>query len=93
MAQTTVTIQMDTRLKENLEKDCARIGKSLNEVLVRFANAATIDMDFLLHLEADPFYSESNARRLRQHIREVEEGIAALDKRTDEEGGEEYENA
>ena len=87
MAQTTVTIQMDTRLKENLEKDCARIGKSLNEVLVRFANAATLDMDFLVMMSEDPFYSEANARRLRKHIEEVEEQILIA-----EQLGKEYED-
>ena len=92
MTQATVTVQMDEGLKSALEELCAKIGISINEAIVRFANAATLDMEFLVMMKEDPFYSEDNHRKLKEHVGKIEQHFLTLDRLVAQEYGEDWED-
>jgi len=80
MEKTTMTVTIDAGLMSMFEQRCAEIGISIEEGFARITSAATLDMTFLLELLSDPFYSEVNVKKLREHSESVEAGIAALDR-------------
>jgi DNA-damage-inducible protein J len=69
----TVEIQMDAKVKRQLDKFCAEVGMSTAVAFNMFAHAVLREkrLPFDVTTESDPFYSESNLAHLRR-------GIAAL---------------
>ncbi len=71
MAQSTVSIRMDSELKQSFERLCRDVGLNLTTAFTIFAKQAVRENKISVSLEGDPFYSESNMAFLR-------EGVAAL---------------
>lgn len=74
MAQ--VNIRIDDALKEQGDKLFQSLGLNFSAAVSAFVSQAVREggMPFLLTTKADPFYSESNMKALRQSIKEAEEG-------------------
>ena len=87
MAQTTVSIRMDDKLKKQVEWYCNEFGMSLSTAVTIFAKAIVRErrIPFEIMTDADPFYSEANMRHLREAIAEFDNPDAPLIVKTMEE--------
>ncbi len=75
MAQTTLSVRMDTELKNQLDALCADVGMTASTAVNMFAKAFIRERRLPFHVVAsDLFYSERNAEHLDQSIRQLREG-------------------
>ena len=88
MEKAIVHIELDKDLKGTIQRICNDMGISMSEVFARFATAATLDHDFLFEINTDPFYSESNLKRLNQAMAQIKKRKEAV-RLLDEEYGDE----
>ena len=78
MAQAMVNFRMDEELKKNMEKTCKKMGLTMTAAFTMFATKVTNEQRIPFEIVADPFYSETNMKRLRESIAAVESGEASL---------------
>ncbi len=78
MAQAMVNFRMDANLKKNMEETCKKMGLTMTAAFTLFAAKVTNEQRIPFEITADPFYSESNMKRLRDSIAAVESGRARL---------------
>ena len=76
MGQTTLNVRMDADIKNDFDAFCAKVGMNTSVAVNMFARAVLRErrIPFAITDEADPFYSESNMKVLRQSIKEADEG-------------------
>lgn len=76
MAQTTLNVRMDEDVKREFDAFCSKVGLNPSVAVNMFARAVLRErrIPFEITDETDPFYSESNMRRLRKSIAEVQAG-------------------
>ena len=76
MAQTNVNIRMDEDLKKQFEAFCSEVGLNMTTAFNVFARATVRQqrIPFEIALETDPFYSETNQKRLRKSLTNLEQG-------------------
>ena len=72
MAQSTLTIRMDSEDKKNMETLCKELGINLTTAFTMFTKQALREQAIPFRVSADPFYSISNINHLKR-------GIAAYD--------------
>jgi DNA-damage-inducible protein J len=75
MGTTSITIQIDTTLKEQAEKLFENMGMNMTTAFTIFTKTAVRKGRLPFEIEADPFYSEANQARLRAGIAAFESGI------------------
>ena len=78
MAQAMVNFRMDEELKKNMEETCKKMGLTMTAAFTMFATKVTNEQRIPFEIVADPFYSETNMKRLRESIAAVESGEASL---------------
>ena len=73
MPQTTLSVRMDSEVKEQFDEFCSQVGMNPTVAVNMFARAVLREkrLPFEITTESDPFYSESNLAHLRR-------GVAAL---------------
>ncbi len=73
---TTVTLRMDDDFKQELDQMCDEMGMNLTTFFMIYAKRAVRDRRIPFDVTAgnDPFYSESNMRRLAHSIRQLQSG-------------------
>ena len=75
MAQTTLSVRMDSEVKRQLDALCADVGMSTSTAINLFAKAFIRERRLPFDVVAsDQFYSEDNMKRLRQSVRQLDEG-------------------
>ncbi len=75
MAQTTLSVRMDTELKHQLDALCADVGMTTSTAVNLFAKAFVRERRLPFEVIAsDAFYSEANMDHLRRSARQMEEG-------------------
>ena len=75
MSETTmVNFRMDADLKKNMECVCKDMGLTMTTAFTMFAAKVSRERRIPFEINADPFYSASNMRALRESIRQIEEG-------------------
>lgn len=75
MAQTTLSVRMDSDVKRQLDALCADVGMSTSTAINMFAKAFIRERRLPFDVVAsDPFYSDSNMRFLQQSIQQLNEG-------------------
>ena len=75
MAQTTLSIWMDTELKNQLDALCADVGMTTSTAINMFARAFVRERRLPFDVVAsDSFYSETNMAHLQKSIQQLEEG-------------------
>lgn len=74
MAQSTVSIRMDSELKQSFERLCRDVGLNLTTAFTIFAKQAVRENKISVSLEGDPFYSESNMERIDRAIARLDAG-------------------
>lgn len=74
MAQATFSVRMDDSLKSQFEALCADFGMSMTTAINVFAKAVVRERKIPFEISADPFYSESNLRFLREGVAQLNAG-------------------
>lgn len=77
MAQTTLSVRMDSEVKSQLDALCADVGMTTSTAINMFAKAFIRERRLPFAVVAsDPFYSESNLRHLESVMQDVKAGKA-----------------
>jgi DNA-damage-inducible protein J len=74
MAQTSINFEMDADLKDDFEAVCEDMGMSMSTAFTIFAKRVVREQAVPFAVEADPFYSESNMRALRESLAQLDMG-------------------
>lgn len=75
MAQTTLSVRMDSEVKSQLDALCADVGMSTSTAINLFAKAFIRERRLPFDVVAsDQFYSESNMKHLQRSVRQLDEG-------------------
>lgn len=77
MAQVSMTVRMDSQLKQNFDALCARMGMSANAAINVFANAVVRTRSIPFKISANPLDVEDEALR---EFREFRKMVAASDR-------------
>lgn len=68
MAQSLVTVRMDTELKQSMEEICRELGMSMSTAITIFAKKMSREKRIPFEISIDPFYSETNMAHLKRGI-------------------------
>ena len=76
MSQATLNIRMDSHLKKQFEDLCIDFGMTPSTAVNVFVKTLVRErrIPFEIAAPRDPFYSESNMKRLRESIQQLEAG-------------------
>lgn len=75
MAQTTLSIRMDSDIKSQLDALCADVGMTSSTAVNLFAKAFIRERRLPFDVVAsDAFYSQSNMRHLEKSMQQLREG-------------------
>lgn len=76
MAQTTLSVRMDEKVKKQFDEFCNEVGLNASVAVNMFAKAVLRErrIPFEISAEKDPFYSEANIKRLKKSIKQLENG-------------------
>lgn len=76
MAQTTLSVRMDEQVKKQFDDFCNEVGLNASVAVNIFAKAVLRErrIPFEISVEADPFFSETNIKRLKKSIAQLESG-------------------
>lgn len=72
MAQTTVSVRMESSLKYEFDKVCNDLGLSMTTAITMLAKKMTREKRLPFEVSVDPFYSEQNMQRLKKSIAQME---------------------
>ena len=80
MAQTTLSVRMDEDVKKQFDAFCTAVGMNISVAVNLFAKAVLREkrIPFEISTELDPFYSESNMRRFRRSMEQLEKGEVVI---------------
>ena len=73
MAQTTVSIRMDERLKADFDHVCNELGMNMSTAVTILAKKMTREHRLPFEVSVDPFYSESNMSALNESIQKMKD--------------------
>lgn len=76
MAKTMVNFRLDENLKIKMEKVCKEMGISISTAFSMFATKVATEKRIPFEICVDPFYSETNIKRLEKIIADIETGKA-----------------
>ena len=76
MAQTTLSVRMDEQVKKQFDEFCNEVGLNASVAVNIFVKSVLRErkIPFEISVEADPFYSETNIKRLKKSIAQLETG-------------------
>ena len=77
MAQVSMTVRMDSQLKQNFDTLCSRMGMSANAAINIFANAVVRTRSIPFKISVNPMDDEDQALR---EFREFRNMVAASDR-------------
>jgi DNA-damage-inducible protein J len=72
MEQAMVNFRMDRKMKLDMEKICKKMGLSMTAAFTMFAAKVINEKRIPFEVSVDPFYSETNMKRLRKSIEQME---------------------
>lgn len=72
MAQASISVRVDEQDKRNFEAFCEQTGLNTSTAINMFIKAVIQHQRIPFVIEADPFYSPANMKRLRRSIAEME---------------------
>lgn len=74
MAQTTISIRMDDKLKADFDKTCNELGLSMTTAIIMLAKKMTREQRIPFEVSVDPFYSKENLKALNESIIQMHQG-------------------
>lgn len=78
MAQSMLSVRMDSNDKRDFEAFCQQTGLNVSVAVTMFIKAVLREQKLPFEVKADPFYSEANMERLRKAIADLESGKTKL---------------
>ena len=75
MAQVSMTVRMDSQLKQNFDALCSRMGMSVNAAINIFANAVVRTRSIPFKISANPTEAEDQALRDFREFRNMSMGM------------------
>ena len=77
MAHTVnVNFRLDEEVKKNMEEACSELGLSMSTAFTIYAVKMGREKRIPFEVSVDPFYSESNIKRLENIMRDINNGNA-----------------
>ena len=73
MAQTTLSIRIDTDDKRRFVAFCRETGMNVSVAVNMFVKSVLREQRLPFEITTDPFYSEANMERLKKSIAQMEE--------------------
>lgn len=74
MAQTTVSVRMDTDLKKDFDNVCNDLGLSMTTAITLLAKKMIREKRLPFEVSMDPFYCKSNMDALNESIDQMKHG-------------------
>ncbi len=74
MAQTNINIRMEENLKREFDTFCSAVGMTMTTAFCIFAKKVVMEQKIPFEISTDPFYSETNMKRLEKAMKEANEG-------------------
>lgn len=74
MSMTNVNFRLDSDVKRDMEIACKAMGMNLTTAFTIFAKKVANEQRIPFEISADPFYSESNTKFLREAIDALNRG-------------------
>lgn len=74
MANTSITIRMDEKLKKQAEELFDEMGLNMTTAITMFTKAVVRQQKIPFEISADPFYGEANQAHLKKAIADLEAG-------------------
>ncbi len=74
MAQSTLSIRLDSMDKYCFEEFCKAAGMNVSTAVNMFVKAVIREQKLPFTVQGDPFYSEENMDRIRESLAEVKAG-------------------
>ncbi len=74
MAQSTMSIRVDSNDKKQFEEFCNAVGMNLSVAVNMFMKKVIREQRLPFEISVDPFYSEANIRRLEKAAKDIENG-------------------
>ena len=69
-----VNFRLDGDIKKKMEEACSELGLSMTAAFTVFAKKVARERRIPFEISADPFYSDSNMRRLEKSVKQLREG-------------------
>ena len=70
----TMSIRTNDKRKQSFEGFCESIGITVTSAVNMFITACLRENKIPFEIKADPFWSEENQTRLRESIKQIEDG-------------------
>lgn len=70
----TISIRLDSDLKNKMEKLCDDLGMSMSTAYTIFTKKCVTEQGLPFKVNVDPFYSKANQEFLKRSLKELEEG-------------------
>ena len=74
MAQTTVSIRMDEKLKKDFDAICNELGFTMSTAVTMLAKKMVRENRVPFEVSFDPFYSDSNMKALGESVEQMKSG-------------------
>lgn len=74
MAQTNINIRMEENLKREFDTFCSTVGMTMTTAFCIFAKKVVMEQKIPFEISTDPFYSETNMKRLEKAMKEANQG-------------------
>jgi DNA-damage-inducible protein J len=74
MAQSNVNIRMDEDVKKAFDQVCCDLGINMSIAITILAKKMIREQRIPFEVSVDPFYSKANEDRLRNSIKQLEQG-------------------
>lgn len=76
MAQTTLSLRIDEKVKKQFDEFCTEVGMNPSVAVNLFIKTVVREhrIPFEIAVKKDPFYSDANLARLRKAISELDTG-------------------
>ncbi|WAV99493.1 type II toxin-antitoxin system RelB/DinJ family antitoxin [Oxalobacter aliiformigenes] len=74
MAQTTISVRMDDKLKQQFDYVCNELGLSMSTAITMLAKKMAREKEIPFDVSMDPFFSHSNMSALNESIGQMRGG-------------------
>lgn len=73
MSQATLSVRVNSEDKKGFESFCEKVGMNASVAVNMFVKTVIREQRLPFEVKADPFYSESNMRRLEKSVEQLRE--------------------
>lgn len=74
MAQSTLSVRVDSEDKKTFEAFCDQVGMNASVAVNMFVKTVIREQRLPFEVKADPFYSAANMERLEKSVQQLREG-------------------